>query len=407
MTPLNDVLDQVQEAQKPSEITVVASKINAGLRAFELKKSELLELKKECEGLKITSIEDKETINQVSTFRKKLKAERVEIEKQGKSLRDPLTQISRNISEKEKELTGIIEPVERQLQGQENWVASELEKIALEKQKAEEAVLQARVDKLAAYGYRVDLVLLKSVTDEQFESTLASAKSEYEKEQARVAEEKRIAEEASLQLKKDQEELQKLRDQQAAAQAIIDQENTRIAAEQKEKEEAINAEKRRQEDLAAHLQGQKIYQRQTQLISLGMQWNRNGELFIFEDVQVNNSLELKIFTDATWNALIEKITPAIEEKKTIAAEKKAKELEEKNREIAAKALADKAEADRLLKLQEEEKLNQSSDKVKFQAVAATLVSIKIPTMSSKKMQKMHVDVRGRIDAIVAFINSNI
>src|SRR5438034_265480 len=98
-----------------SEILAIANKIQSGLQAFEQRKAELTELKAEAHGLKIESIEDKVTISAVSTIRKKLKVARVQIEKEGKSMRDPLTQMNKTISAKEKELVDIIEPTEKEL----------------------------------------------------------------------------------------------------------------------------------------------------------------------------------------------------------------------------------------------------------------------------------------------------
>src|ERR1700744_2391138 len=94
-------------AEPKNEIAVISEKISLGLEAFEKRKSELIALRDEVDGLDITSIEDKAAIKQVTEGRKKLKDARVEIEKEGKSMRDPLTAISRNISSKEKELVDI------------------------------------------------------------------------------------------------------------------------------------------------------------------------------------------------------------------------------------------------------------------------------------------------------------
>src|ERR1700761_879098 len=87
-----------------SEIVLASEKIKSGLAAFEERKTELNILKAEVDGLDIKSIEDKAGIKQVTEGRKKLKNARVEIEKEGKSMRDPLTALAKTISAKEKEL---------------------------------------------------------------------------------------------------------------------------------------------------------------------------------------------------------------------------------------------------------------------------------------------------------------
>ncbi len=132
----------------------------------------------------------------------------------------------------------------------------------------------------------------------------------------------------------------------------------------------------------------------------------NGQ-FYFEDILVNNSLEVVALNDQEWYNLLAKITPAIDEKKEASAKRMALAAEKQKADMLAQALRDKEENDKRLKLAEEEKLNQSTDKAKFKVVAATLISIKIPEMKSRKAQKLHVEVRGMIDKIVEHINTSI
>lgn len=233
-----DVLEQ------PSQLTVIARKIDSGLEAFEQRKSELIELKNEADGLKIESLEDKETINQVSTIRKKLKSARVEISKEGKSMRDPLTTISRIISAKESELIEIIEPTEKSLQAQEKWVEEEKEKIRLEEVAKEEARIQQRINSLAQYGFEIDYSDIKCMSDETFEKYVDAAKIQHEKEVAEKAEAERLRleqeakekaerEAERLRIEAERKELEILREKQAEAQRIIDEQNAKIEAENK------------------------------------------------------------------------------------------------------------------------------------------------------------------------------
>jgi hypothetical protein len=233
-----DVLEQ------PSQLTVIANKIDSGLEAFEQRKSELIELNQEADGLKISSIDDKQTINQVSTIRKKLKSARVEIAKEGKLMRDPLTTISRIISDKEKELIAIIEPTEKSLQEQEKWVEDEKEKIRLAEIAKEEARIQQRINALAQFGFEIDYSDIKSMSDETFEKYVDAAKIQHEKEVAekaegerlrleKEAEEEREREAERLRIAAERKELEELRKKQAEAQRIIDEQNQKIATENK------------------------------------------------------------------------------------------------------------------------------------------------------------------------------
>lgn len=204
-----------------SEIAIIADKINVGLKAFETRKAELIALRDEVDGLDITSIEDKASIKQVGEARKKLKNARVEIEKEGKSMRDPLTQINKTISTKEKELVDIIEPTEKKLAAKEKWVKEETERIEREAEEAEKQRIQKRIDRLAQYGYAIDINLLTGITDEQFEKVVADAKVLWEKEEAAKVEQKRHEEEERERIAKERKELEELRAKQAEAERVL------------------------------------------------------------------------------------------------------------------------------------------------------------------------------------------
>lgn len=227
-----------------STLTLASQKISYGLLAFESKKAELEALAEDSKGLTISSIEDKDMIKIVSEKRKILKSERVSISKQGKEMRDTLTQMNRQIIEREKELIAIIEPTEKELMEQEKWVADEKERIHQEEIAKENARIQSRIDALAAYGFQIDYSDIKSMSDETFEKYKEAAKSQYEKEEAEKAEAERIRleqeekerlerEAERKRLEAERKELEDLRAKQAEAQRIIDEQNAKIAAEQK------------------------------------------------------------------------------------------------------------------------------------------------------------------------------
>lgn len=239
------------ELQQTSDLQVIAKKIDAGLIAFENRKHELTELKSESNGLKIESIEDRATIAQVSTIRKKLKSARVEITKEGKAMRDPLTLVSRMISEKEKELIDIIEPTERELQAQEKWVEDEKDRIRQEEIRVENERIQKRIDALALYGFQIDYADIKQMGEETFSRYLEAAKAQYEKEQAEKAEAERlrIEQEQKEQLEREaeqkriaaeREELERLRKESAEREAKLRADQERIEAERRHIEEEKN-----------------------------------------------------------------------------------------------------------------------------------------------------------------------
>lgn len=106
-------------------ITQDLQTISTGLSAFENKKNELFSLVEKAKTLNIESIEDLAGAKLVSEHRKLLKKTRVEIQTQGKAMRDLINPITKEISSKEKELVAIIIPEEQRLSEREEWYFNE------------------------------------------------------------------------------------------------------------------------------------------------------------------------------------------------------------------------------------------------------------------------------------------
>jgi hypothetical protein len=235
-------METLTQPTQSLEIATIAENIKNGLEVFESRKADLTELAKRSAGLKIDSIDDTETIRQVSTIRKTLKAQRVSIEKEGKSMRDPLTAISKHISAKEKELVNIIEPTERELQAQEKWVENEKEKIRLEAERKEQERVQARINRLAEFGYSIDITHVQTLSDDDFDGVVAEAKLEWEKEQAAKAEADRLAKEEAEKMQREREELERLRKEHEEREAALRAEQERIDQEKRAIEEVKQRE---------------------------------------------------------------------------------------------------------------------------------------------------------------------
>lgn len=193
--------------EKITDISSTAVAINGWVEAFEKRKAEIIELKTEGEGLKVTSLGDKAMIKKIVTIRKKLKFARVNIEKEAKSMRDPLTRINRFIIEKEDELVSLITPTEEELELQEKWIEDEREKVRKEKEERENAKVQARIDQLQPYGVPIDFAAIKAMSDKEFDIALTNAIVEYKKAQMAKLEEERLAAIAAELKKKEAERL--------------------------------------------------------------------------------------------------------------------------------------------------------------------------------------------------------
>src|SRR6202008_4390419 len=199
------------------------------------------EKKAQYSALIISGIEDKEGYKAVDTARKDVKAIRVGVEKYCKNLRDEATKFSKSVIAEENKIVSSIEEIESSLQAKTDAIDAEKEKIRLEKENAEKARIQARVDALKQYNVIPDAIYIMSISDEIFEQELEKAKTEFETEQKRHAEieaerlaeiekNKQIAIENERKSKELLEAAQKLADQQAE----IDRQNRQLLEAKKE-----------------------------------------------------------------------------------------------------------------------------------------------------------------------------
>ena len=330
--------------KKTNEISVIAEKIDTGLQAFEQRKADLILLKDEAAGLKITSIEEVFVITQVSVIRKKLKKARTAIETEGKSMRDPLTKLSKMISEKEKELVAIIEPTEKELLSQEMWVDREIDKI-------KQAAIDARLEQLSFTGKQFDRIYIGSLDNNTFEMVVKSHKADYEKEQAEKAEAERVRIEEAANLKAERDEMNRVKAEQLKAQAIIDAENNRIKKEQQKLEE---------DKLAVELDRKRI------------------EIERQRDIDIKQAA-----SDAAENARLKAIESA-----RIETETKVTELQE-------------------AKEKEERRLALQPDKEKLEAFVKQLVLLEYFETSNPKVQDVLTEVSKMIGNVQSYIHGKI
>lgn len=405
--------NEVAAAPPKNEIAIIADNINKGLIAFEKRKSELTILKEEVEGLNIESLEDKAGIRQVTEARKKLKSARVEIEKEGKAMRDPLTAISKRISAKENELVGIIEPTEKALKTKEDWVKAEEKRIEQEAEEKERQRIQARIDSLAAYGYQIDYNMLVSLNDEDFARIVENARIEHEKDIALKTEQAEAERLKAEQQEKDRLELLELRRKQEEAEKAIREREEEVAR----KEAVIKAEEDRrlkEEEKSAKARYEKrISDRIDQLFNLGLRFDGTDDYYkgygCFVPV-----LDIQCHSEEAWGDLVSEVTIVVskgklaetakqeEEKKQEKIRQEA-ELERIRKEAAERALAEekvrKEEADR----QEVERIAAASDKDKFAVILSHLEALPAPVMKSAKAKKLLSEVQTLRDKIIEHI----
>lgn len=389
--------NDVAVSQPKNEVAVIFEKINSGLKAFEEKRTELTELVEGFKDLAVESVEDRTAISKVNEARKSLKKERVLIQNQGKAMRDPLTQVNKQISSKEAELVSIIEPEEKRLSGIEDWVESEKDRIKHEELLAAKQRIQGRIDQLSVYGLSIDLVHIETLPDDQFEKVVERAKKEHELALAEK-EAERIRQEAQAeQDRKDREELQALRKKQEESDRILkerEEEITRKETELKRQQEEVEyAERKRIEEKEREKRFQKQQaeaklrrDRVHQLDDIG----GNGQEYFArydENVIVCKYDELITLSDAEFHVIRERHNTAntkAKEEKRLAEEQR----QEKIRiEIAEKALAQQKKREAEAAKQEAERLSAASDKDKYQEIVKYLTDYPKVTMNSAIYKK--------------------
>lgn len=312
-----DTIEVIEEIKTDNSLVKANDQINTGLAVFENKKAELTSLASESK-ITISGIDDKENIKKADAQRKLLKAQRVQITKDGKAMRDQLTVVSRKISEKEKELIGIISPVEDDLQNQLDKVEAEKERLRQIEIEKENKRIQDRIDSLNNYNHTIDFLSVKSMSEDDFSITLTQAKMAYEAEQARLAEEERLRLEKEIEDRKAREAEEKRLSEERAELERIRAEQEAAAEKIREQQEAIRKE---QEAAQAKLRAeQEVVEAEKRAIEAEKERQRREEEIKKAREEATEAARLQAIEDAKE---ADRLKKEAEEKARIEAEKKA------------------------------------------------------------------------------------
>lgn len=371
---------------------------------FNVTDAEITRMKEEYLPLTINGIEDKAGLKKVYESRQLVKKTRTALVKHADEMKETAIAWQKKVNVEKNRVVGELEAIEAHLQAEEDKIAAAKEEIRLAEEKAKQERIQSRIDRLAQYGYAIDINFLQSLADEQFENVVASAKVEYDKEQAAKAElerlqieqeatEKREREALEQKLKEEREALDRMRKEQEEKELAIQKQQQelkeqadKIARLEKEAEDKRQAEIKKQMEVA-------FKQRIAMLNALGMNYSFRDDGYIFQDVYVSD-LELKTLNTLDFVSLVEKITPVIELRKKEEADKQ-------------------AEKDRLRKLEEEkvaeaERLRIEAlrpDKEKLTVFANSLDSIIDFELTDDKANQVLAQVRVRLNAMKNYIIS--
>jgi hypothetical protein len=239
----------------------LSSFIETELEKFDETTETLKALVEPVKGLTIKGLEDRDGFIQVREARLKLKSKRVEIEKNGRALRDNAIRFQKAVIARQEELVQIIVPEEIRLKQEEDHYEELKEQQRIANEREETQRVQGRINALATYNYAIDFYEAKIMSDEDFGKLLDHAHQEYQKEQDRIAAEKaeqeRLRKEEEERLRLEREELERQRQENIKREQELAAERDRIRKIQEEKEAEMRAEQDRirkeQEDREAAL----------------------------------------------------------------------------------------------------------------------------------------------------------
>jgi len=224
-------------------------------RRLEFEESMIAELSKNYMAIVVKDINDKAGFDEAHAARMKVKEFRVKLTKSAKAFRDKANKFSKLVIKVENHIVDMLSPIEDHLQAQEDIINNEKARIKDEEDAKEAARIQARIDKLFAFGcsfngmnyvlpfapsgYSVPSAIVKTCTDGQYETICAEFKKLTDTENARIEKEtddKRIEEERLAKVKAGQEA-------EAARLNAIAEEQRQKEAKLKEEQDKIDKEK--------------------------------------------------------------------------------------------------------------------------------------------------------------------
>lgn len=222
------------------------------LKKYEATKADLQKKALEYQKLTIKDVNDKEGLEAVRTARIELKNDRIGVEKFFKMAKDFLNAKKTQVTDAEKEVLLLIEPIEKELQVKEKAIEEEKARIKKEKEEAESKRTQERFDKLYAVKFSgsISYLEMSMKSDEDFNALYEDAKNVFD-----IAEKNRIAEEERVEQERIAEEARKLKEKEETDKRLADIE----AREKKQKEEddRIASERKAIDDEKARIQREK------------------------------------------------------------------------------------------------------------------------------------------------------
>jgi len=374
------------------------SKIEQDLVAYNVTDAVLSSLKEKFSGLKLKSLDDKESYLEIKEAARECSKVRNLIVKCCKAGREDAVKIQKLWVAKEKEVVAKVTEVEAPLDAEISRFQAEVERLAnAEKLRQEEAYMQrtqalTKMSALYSDGcfvlgdFSIEGNLVKESSEDVWkEEILPRFTEEYQKAEADRIEETRKKAEHEAEIKRQQDDLLKQKREFEEQQAEFKKQQDTIAEEERKK---IQSEEREKEKQRNELQNKRL----TELlpfnptgsgVNMATLWNMAESDFAVLLVEKKN--EFKKAQEENKRAIEEQA--AQRERDRIAEEQRVMEL--------------KRQQEEQLKAEE---LNKSADKVKFADLISHFEIIKVPGMRSGQYRKKVAIIREKLEEILALKN---
>lgn len=214
---------------------------------FRKQDAAIAELAAKYGNLRINGLDDKKGFADVHNARMEVKSTRVAVEKKRVELKADALAYGKAVDSEAKRLFAMLEPIETHLEAEENVVVEAREKIKRAAEEARRVKLQHRLDCLAACGIVGNPQATEAMSDEAFDSNLATVRTAFEERinAERIAAEKRKAEEVALAAER--ERLAAIQKAQHEESARLEAEKRKLEQAERERQHQIELEKARQE----------------------------------------------------------------------------------------------------------------------------------------------------------------
>lgn len=221
----------------------------------------IAEMKNRYMSLVVKDLADKKGLSEVHEARMVVKGKRIEVEKRRKGLKADALAWGQKVDSEARRIIKALEPIEDHLTSEEEKITKEKARIKAQQERKQQERAQERVNEFAKIGKTLPFAAAIGMSEEDFQSGLAIEKAEYEAEQARIAEEKRIEaerlaaekkarEEEAAKLATERAEIERIRAEEAAKRKAEDDRLTAERAKIEAERKAVEDAKREQERLA-------------------------------------------------------------------------------------------------------------------------------------------------------------